>query len=92
MNNNDGRKNKPVSFNVKDEMDLELLTHAERINPLTKKKRNFSKYVKKLIEEDIRREKLAGSGGTFNFDQSTTESPVDDRPDAYTMEAMGSFL
>ncbi|EPD52730.1 hypothetical protein HMPREF1210_01110 [Paenisporosarcina sp. HGH0030] len=86
------RMNKTVSFNLTDELDIKMLEHAEKLNPISNKKRNFSKYVKKLIEEDIRREKFEGSGGTFNFEKTSKESPVDDRPDAYTMEAMGSFL
>ena len=38
---NEGRKNKPVSFNTTDEHDLALLKHAEQINPLTNKPRNM---------------------------------------------------
>lgn len=51
------RSNKSVSFNTNDELDIELLAHAEKINNLTGKPRNFSKYVKKLIEDDLNRSK-----------------------------------
>jgi len=87
MSGNENRKNKPVSFNLKDEFDLELLAHAEQVNPLTGKARNFSKYVKRLIEDDMK-------GGS----QRKVE---DDKPHVnpdkyfYTMEikeAQGSFL
>lgn len=49
------RKNKTISFNELDPNDLSLLNHAEQINPLTGKEQNFSKYVKRLIEEDMRK-------------------------------------
>ena len=48
------RCNKTISFNLNDPHDLELFNHAIKINPLTGKPQNFSKYVKRLIENDIR--------------------------------------
>lgn len=84
------RVNKSVSFNTEDELDVNLLDHAERPNSITGKKRNFSKYVKRLIEEDMRREEK----GVKNIVQQV----MDDEPivrkekDAYTLEAMGGFL
>ena len=48
------RCNKTVSFNLSDPDDLELFNHAIKINPLTGKSQNFSKYVKRLIDNDIR--------------------------------------
>ena len=61
---NEGRKNKLLSFNTNDEHDLALLEHAEQINPLTNKPRNFSKYVKRLIEEDMKQ----GSGSEIRIE------------------------
>ena len=55
------RKNKTISFNSLDQHELALLKHAEKINPLTGRERNFSKYVKQLIEEDMRRERIGYS-------------------------------
>ena len=88
MTSNENRKNKPVSFNLKDELDLELLVHAEMINPLTGKARNFSKYVKRLIEEDMK-------GGDFNNKKENVKSHVSTDKDFYTIEikeAQQSFL
>ena len=48
------RCNKTVSFNLSDPDDLELFNHALKINDLTGKPQNFSKYVKRLIDNDIR--------------------------------------
>lgn len=85
---NECRKNKPVSFNTTDEHDLALLQHAEQINPLTNKSRNFSKYVKKLIEEDMKR----GSGSEIRIDRN---EPIIHEEESYsieTKEAMNSFI
>lgn len=73
------RKNKPVSFNLKDEFDLKLLEHAELINPLTGKARNFSKYVKRLIEEDMKGDKRESK-------TENVKNHVDPDKDFYTME------
>lgn len=87
------RKNKPVSFNLTDPNDLKLLDHAEKENPITKKPQNFSKYIKRLIEEDIRREAaMKNGGGESNGIQFIIEGAVSDNPDDYTMEAMSGFL
>lgn len=90
---NENRKNKPVYFSKVEPHDLELLEHAEKINPLTGKARNFSKYVKKLIEEDIKRER---QGGNHHAGAITIiDSPKYDEDEDYTIEvknAMSSFL
>lgn len=83
------RVNKSVSFNTEDELDVELLDHAERPNSITGKKQNFSKYVKRLIEEDMKK----GSTGIVNIIPGTDDEPiVRKEKDAYTLEAMGGFL
>lgn len=83
------RVNKSVSFNTEDEIDVELLDHAERPNSITGKKQNFSKYVKRLIEEDMKK----GSTGIVNIVPGTDDEPiVRKEKDAYTLEAMGGFL
>ena len=48
------RCNKTVSFNLSDPDDLELFNHALKINDLTGKPQNFSKYVKRLIDNDVK--------------------------------------
>lgn len=73
------RKVKSISFNVHDPYEKELFEHAERLNPLTGKQWNFSKYVKKLIENDIR-------GVT------THTQPQPPLEDSETLEAMSSFM
>ncbi|GAB0168831.1 hypothetical protein LSPCS325_22680 [Lysinibacillus sp. CTST325] len=83
-----GRKNKPVSFNTNDEYDLALLKHAKQINPLTDKPRNFSKYVKRLIEEDMKRR----SGNEIRI---VRNEPIIHEEETYsikTKEAMNSFI
>lgn len=78
------RKNKTVSFNENDEWDIELLNHAEKLNPKTGKPRNFSKYVKKLIEQDLNQE-----NGNLRIVQNDV---VIEEKDPYTKEAMKGFL
>lgn len=73
------RKNKPVSFNLTDEFDLKLLEHAEMPNPLNGKARNFSKYVKRLIEEDMKGDKSESKS-------EKVKSHVNPDKDFYTME------
>lgn len=83
------RVNKSVSFNTEDELDAKLLVQAERPNSITGKKQNFSKYVKRLIEEDIAR----GSKSDVNAIPFEENDPiVRKEKDAYTLEAMGGFL
>jgi hypothetical protein len=41
-------KNKPVSFNIENQMDKALLDYANT-------KSNFSGYIKKLMQEDMKR-------------------------------------
>ena len=80
------RNNKSVSFNTKDELDVTLLAHAEKINSLTGKPRNFSKYIKKLIEDDMKPNLEKSS----NYEKSTIIETEE-----YTNEvknAMNSFL
>ena len=85
------RMNKTVSFNTTDEQDVRRLEHAEQINPLSGKKQNFSKYVKKLIDEDIEKK-----NGANNNEVTNSKKPhVNPDKDFYTMEikeAQGSFL
>lgn len=88
MSSNEGRKNKPVSFNIRDEHDTALLKHAEQINPLTGKPRNFSKYVKKLIEEDMQR----GNRNEIRIDKNEPVIREDETYSIQTKEAMNSFL
>lgn len=86
------RKNKTISFNAEDPHELALLKHAEKINPLTGKEQNFSKYVKRLIEEDMRREQ---QGGNTNSGSFTIIDKQNDEDEDYTIEvknAMNSFL
>ncbi|WEA37508.1 hypothetical protein [Lysinibacillus fusiformis] len=84
---NEGRKNKPVSFNISDEHDLPLLNHAEQTNPLTGKPRNVSKYVKRLIEEDMKR--LPQS--KFRIDRNEPII-IEETYSSETKEAMNSFI
>ncbi|MFJ8459196.1 hypothetical protein ACIQ57_08695 [Lysinibacillus xylanilyticus] len=84
---NEGRKNKPVSFNITEQHELALLKHAEKITPLTEKG-NFSKFVKRLIEEDMKR----GSGNEIRIDRN---EPIMHEEESYsieTKEAMNSFI
>jgi len=78
-----GRKCKTVSFDQTEEYERELLAYAEAQD------KYFSKYIKRLIAAD-RSGQIRGPGAQNN--NVTIESVVDDRPDAYTMEAMGGFL
>ena len=85
------RATRSVYFSLLEPEDVELLEFAERKNPITDKKRNFSKYVRKLIEEDMRREKQGGNntGGFTIIDRQNGED------EDYTIEvksAMNSFL
>ena len=82
------QKRKPVYFSLQDEFDLKLLAHAEKINPVTNKPQNFSKYVRRLIEEDMNKR----STGGVNMLTEDNEPIVRKEKDAYTIEAMGGFL
>jgi|GEM_PF-1670488 len=82
------QKRKPVYFSLQDEFDLKLLAHAEKINPVTNKPQNFSKYVRRLIEEDMNKR----STGGVNMLTEDNEPIVRKEKDAYTLEAMGGFL
>lgn len=69
---------------------MQLLEHAERINKLTGKPRNFSKYVKKLIEADMNGKSHAS---VPHFNGVITQVIQED--DIYNKEvkqAMTSFL
>ena len=81
-----------MSFNLLEPDEVELLNHAEKINPLTGKKRNFSKYVRELIKEDLRREKQGGHNNPGGL--TIIDKPNNDDED-YTLDvknAMNSFL
>ncbi|WP_274307010.1 hypothetical protein [Solibacillus daqui] len=85
------RKNKAVSFNTGDPHELALVEHAERVNPLTGKPQNFSKYVKRLIEEDMKKEQ----SGNHPTGYTIIDSPKFNEDEDYTLEvksAMNSFL
>ncbi|MDC6267014.1 hypothetical protein [Lysinibacillus fusiformis] len=84
---NEGRKNKPVSFNISDEHDFALLNHAEQTNPLTGKPRNVSKYVKRLIEEDMKRPPQS----KFRIDRNEPII-IEETYSIETKEAMNSFI
>lgn len=89
---NENRKNKPVYFSKIDPHDVALLEHAEKINPLTGKPQNFSKYVKKLIEDDMKREQ---DGGNNQSGYTIVDVPTPKDEEEYTLEiksAMSSFL
>ena len=89
---NENRKNKPVYFSKIDPHDVVLLEHAEKINPLTGKPQNFSKYVKRLIDEDMIRQQ---QGGNNPNGMTVIDSPKFDEEENYTLEvksAMNSFL
>lgn len=48
------RVTKSVYFSLLEPEDVALLEHAIQMNPITNKSRNFSKYVRRLIENDMR--------------------------------------
>lgn len=74
---NKDRKNNSVSFNLLDPEEVEWLEHAEQVNPLTGRKRNFSKYVKRLIRDDFERNKRPASNNNAN-NHLIINSPHDD--------------
>ena len=78
------RCNKTVSFNVSDPDDLELFNHAIKANPLTGKTQNFSKYVKRLIENDMKQ------GKSMHIHQSIVEGTPTINEEV--KNAMSSFL
>ena len=82
-------------LNEEDPEDIELLEHAEEINPRTGKPQNFSKYVKRLIREEIQRKKFQQQGGNNNNSDLTIIDVPNDDDETYTLEvknAMSSFL
>ena len=86
------RETKSVYFSLLEPFDVELLNHAKQINPLTGKERNFSKYVRRLIEDDMKREQ---QGGNHHSGFTIIDSPKIDEDEDYTLEvkdAMNSFL
>lgn len=58
-------KNKPVSFNMENPIDQQLLEHVKEL-------KNFSGYVKTLIVQDLRRKpdvkRTPGGGIRFKVD------------------------
>lgn len=78
------RTTKSVSFNLVDEFDIKLLAHAEKVNSYGKK-RNFSKYVKRLIEKDMLKE----SNGRVEENISEHNQEYQDED---SKNAMNSFL
>ena len=77
------RTTKSISFNLVDEFDRQLLAHAEKVNSYGKK-RNFSKYVKRLIEKDM----LKDSVGATEIIKIEVVKEVDES----SKKAMNSFL
>ena len=75
---NESRKIKPVSFNVRDEYENGLLQFV--------KSKNFSRYIKRLIEDDM---KKLNSGQVHNAPNTTT---VEDNHSYEEKEAMSSFF
>lgn len=69
------RRCKTVSFDLSDKFEEELLEYAEAQG-------KFSRYVKRLIEDD-RKRKL-----NMNYDNGSNEEEKDD----YTLNAMSGFL
>ncbi|WP_217581226.1 hypothetical protein [Lysinibacillus sp. GbtcB16] len=70
------------------EHDLALLNHAEQTNPLTGKPRNVSKYVKRLIEEDMKRPPQS----KFRIDRNEPIIIEEETYSIETKEAMNSFI
>lgn len=90
------RTNKTVSFNQEDEDDVRRLEYAEQINPLSGKKQNFSKFVKRLIDDEMER-----NNGSNNGVSHSRSKRVNPDKDFYKMEveksqeiieAQGTFL
>ena len=86
------RKNKTMSFNVSDPHELELLTHAEQINPLTGKAQNFSKYVKRLIEEDINKIKFGNQHVNHSYTSIDNNNELTEGFTNEVKEDLKSFL
>ena len=78
------RCNKTISFNLNDLDDLQLFEHALKVNPLTGKPQNFSKYVKRLIENDIK--------GISKYITTTSIVEGEKTIDEEVKNAMTSFL
>ena len=90
----ENRKTKPVYFSKLEQFDLELLEHAEKLDPVTGKKRNFSKYVRRLIEEDMKRKKNQNKPSPSGY-IIEENLPILDKNESYAIEtkkAMSSFL
>lgn len=78
------RTTKSISFSLVDELDMQLLAHAEKVNSYGKK-RNFSKYVKRLIEKDMLKDSMGKAG---NINSEIVKEEVDE----FSKKAMNSFL
>lgn len=88
------RETKSVYFSLLEPFDVELLEHAMQMNPITGKERNFSKYVRRLIEEDMRRATQGGNSPNTNG-YEVIDSPKRAPMEEYTLDvknAMSSFL
>ncbi|UAW07771.1 hypothetical protein PVJ1_00037 [Psychrobacillus phage PVJ1] len=70
-------KTKSISFDLADPLEEKLLKHAEK--EFDGKKRNFSRYVKRLIQADM----LSG-GAIESFSSEATEDK--NRNTSYTLE------
>jgi len=84
---NEGRKIKPVSFNIRDEYEYSLLEFVETVNPLTGRVKSFSKYIKRLIEDDMKRTNRGMVHNVLGYqDDYEQEYSVE------TKDAMSSFF
>lgn len=70
-------KTKSISFDLTDDLEKRLLTHAEK--EFNGKKRNFSRYVKRLIQADM------VSGGKLDNPPAVI-FPDEDESKDYTLE------
>lgn len=86
------RETKSVYFGLTDSFDVELLNHAKQINPLTGKERNFSRYIKRLIEEDMKRAKYGGSNSNGTSVPQYNTPVVEEDYSEEKKEAMMSFF
>jgi len=85
----ESRTNKSVSFDLRDEFEVELLKHAGK--EFNGKKQNFSKYVKRLIEDDMNGiNRHNGEPGPASV--ASKRIFEEEELDPYTMEAMSGFL
>lgn len=86
------RTTRSVYFSLLEPEDVELLAHAEKKNPITGDKRNFSKYVRRLIEEDMRKERRGGNSAPGGYNVIDVDNDEDEGYAIEVKNAMNSFL